>query len=791
MSETRRRIRRVALWGLGLLLIAGAVAPFVQANRFGGRVQNALQNSLHRKVKIGPVHLNLFTGPGFTIEDVTIEEDPAFGVETFAQVKLLRARVSLSTLWTGKLHFSTLTLEEPSLNLVKPDTATWNILPLLQQAGYNSGDSGAAVDLPEIQVREGRIYFKFGDTKSAFYLTNTSLDIWPRSEAGTFSLRFTGEPARTDRMAQGFGTLNARGVWTASVNAESKLDLNVELERSAVAEMTQLIRGRDYGLHGLVASKATVKGPLSNLHVAGQLQIEDVHRWDLMPASRGGMWKLNYRGLIDWRGQKIEIAATPKDNPDSTIFGQFRLYSFLSQPRHASELTFAQVPVAAVTEVLRHVGASLPKEITSDGKVVGVIGYSSAGGLQGKASVEDGSIQVPGGPIHVKQAELEFSGNRVVLKPAELAGEHGQSAELEGSFQPEGRVLDVKLTAKALSFSESQTGSGRLFTAAETPLVERFDKGRWSGWLRYQASQDQPGVWTGAFDIRDAQTKIPGVVDPVRVSGTVALDGNRVSITRMHARAGAVDLDGDYRYEPGEARPHRFHLNTKELDLAECERLLLPTLRREQGFFARTLKLRPAPMPEWLAERRAEGTLRAASVVGGDLQLRDARARMVWNGGNVTLEGLEAKFEEGSVKGNLNVDLRAGGPQYLFKGQAQDFAWKSGRMDLEGDLETSGLGEDFLLGLRSKGMFQARSFSVVADNPVRVASGVYEFTMSRLGPKLSLSSLQASFGADRYLGQGATLADGRLQVELSSGSRVMHLTGSLAPLRLDMVPIKQ
>ena len=43
----------------------------------------------------------------------------------------------------------------------------WNFEPLLNRSVIRA--------IPELHVRSGRINFKFGDTKSVFYLTNTCL----------------------------------------------------------------------------------------------------------------------------------------------------------------------------------------------------------------------------------------------------------------------------------------------------------------------------------------------------------------------------------------------------------------------------------------------------------------------------------------------------------------------------------------------------------------------------------------------------------------------------------------
>src|SRR5437899_1221379 len=192
--------------GLALLLIAILAAPYFSADRYGARIRQALEASLGRRVKIGKASFDLFPGPGFTINDVEIGEDPAFGVDLFAFVDSLDARVKLSSLWTGKLEWASLALNNPSVNLVKSESGHWNFEPLLTPR--------IVAALPKIEVRDyGRINFRFGDTKSIYYIGNVELDAAARQD-GSWDVRFQGEPARTDRAAPIFRqSLTARGRW--------------------------------------------------------------------------------------------------------------------------------------------------------------------------------------------------------------------------------------------------------------------------------------------------------------------------------------------------------------------------------------------------------------------------------------------------------------------------------------------------------------------------------------------------------------------------------------------------
>jgi uncharacterized protein involved in outer membrane biogenesis len=166
-------IKRIIIAAVVLLVALGIAAPFVHGDRYGTQIREALERGLHRKVEIGAVHFNLFTGPGFTVENVLIHEDPAFGIEPFAHMDELEARVSLGSLFTGTLDFSTVRFIAPSINLVKPESGTWNVVRLLQ-------DAKNARSVPEIQISDGHIYLKTGETKSAFYIAAADVTITPR-----------------------------------------------------------------------------------------------------------------------------------------------------------------------------------------------------------------------------------------------------------------------------------------------------------------------------------------------------------------------------------------------------------------------------------------------------------------------------------------------------------------------------------------------------------------------------------------------------------------------------------
>ena len=115
-------------------------AVLLGAERYRPRIQAALEATIHRHVEIEKVHLNLFTGPGFTLDNVLIADTQAAGIEPFAHVNRLQARVKLSSLLGGRLAFSNLELSEPTVNLVRPEDAPWNVSPALSERALSASD---------------------------------------------------------------------------------------------------------------------------------------------------------------------------------------------------------------------------------------------------------------------------------------------------------------------------------------------------------------------------------------------------------------------------------------------------------------------------------------------------------------------------------------------------------------------------------------------------------------------------------------------------------------------------
>jgi hypothetical protein len=758
--------RRAAAWLVAGVVAVGIAAPFLSADVFRARIQAAVERGLHRKVQVGRVRFNLFSGPGFTLKDVTIYDDPSVGIEPLAYVESVQARVRLLSLLSKHLSISNLRLDEPSINLVKRDDGVWNFQLLLDRG--RSPKEPPIDDAPSIQVRSGRFNFKFGEVKSTFYFSETDVDLDPGIDRLNF--RFRGEPDRTDRAAQSFGRLLFRGVWIRKQNAEPELDVDAELDRSAIDQAVKLIEGHGVGLHGIVSSRAHMAGPLSKLTITGQLQLADIHRWDLTPTKTGN-WNLKYGGSLDLWNQQLRLEAVP-DTPSLPLRVKFDASQYLSQPRWALTVDLRDVPSATLLEVARHMGAPLPDSVTADGKVAGVVGYSGTTGLQGQLRFESTALKLPSAdPITFQSADVLVESSRISVGPAVVQMPNGQTAELEGSYLLTSGDLRMRMSSAGMDIEELHTGTGRVLGAGSLPVLNDFRQGSWKGWIGYLRTGNEPGAWQGELEVQNTRVEVPGMAEPVRIAAaSLSVDGEKFALSHIRGHSGDVPFTGEFR------SPRRLSVEIAAVTPEALERMFAPSLGRNQSLLSRTLRLGRVSTPEWLRSRHVNATLKIGRLTIGADDWTVNKARLLWDGTNVHVTGIDAHRADASAMGAIQIDLSGQRPVYSAQGRVENLGYKDGLLAIEGSAVAEGLGAEVSAAAQGEGTFSGEDISFAPDASFETIAG--NFVLSP-GLRVKLNDVQISQGPDTYSGQGTTQPDGRLLLELTGARRQLRLLGTL------------
>ncbi len=764
------KLRAGTVWklagaALALVVAAGIVVPYIDTGSYGERLRGSLERSLGRRVEFrGPVRFSLFSGPGFSVDDVVIHEDPSIGQEPIAYMDNMTVRPGLWSLAGGRFVIASISLDGASINLSKSGPASewgrWNFASLIDRSVMRRA--------PSLHVRNSRIHFKFGDEKSVFYLTETDLDISPPGSAGGgWSLDCSAKPARSDRTAQGLGEFRLRGRWYV---APERVDLNLEIERTLLGEMTVLLRGQAGGVNGRISALLHLAGPIDRIGIAGRLNIEDVHRWDQMPPYGQG-WPLDVRGQLNLPGQDLEIDSGSVNGAALPLAVRLHASNYLAQPRWAVSLSWNRFPLGPLVELARHMGLEVPPKLQVDGTVDGAIGYSGAGSLQGQLALHDTAVTIPDAPplkLDPSIIVLEDGHARLAQTLVRTAGPDHVQVEADYAFLEGAFDITISGARTKMAALRAQV------TLAAVPWLEQVQRGDWSGQLRYHRDAGNAG-WTGNLQVNQAQIPVDGLADPLLMdSARVEIDGARVTIDRLRGAAGKLKFTGDYSYLPGVAHPNRVHLHASDWDAAEVETECLPVLRRGSSLLDRALGR--TTLPDWLKARQVEGTIQIDRLAMATARLDGVRSRLEWNAARVEFSDLEATLARAVIKGRLAVNLSGHLPGYRFTGQVKNVPWQSGGLDAAGSFTTSGVGAELVANLTSAGTFSGTDLDFGPVAPCR-ASGSYSLAWRRGSPQVKLTGLNLRTEDDIYTGRGASQDDGKLLIVLTNGAKELRIAG--------------
>src|SRR6267378_7168530 len=131
--------------GIVVLIMVVAVLIFAatfDVNKYRGTVQAQLESRLGRPVVLGDMGLSFFP-PRFRVENLAIADDPRFSPDApFIKAQELDVSVQLVPLLHKQIEIDSLSLQRPSVNLIKNSAGVWNFASLGHQAETNSTPPG-------------------------------------------------------------------------------------------------------------------------------------------------------------------------------------------------------------------------------------------------------------------------------------------------------------------------------------------------------------------------------------------------------------------------------------------------------------------------------------------------------------------------------------------------------------------------------------------------------------------------------------------------------------------------
>jgi AsmA-like protein len=319
-------IKRVVLLLVVLWIASEAASLAVQHTGLHRILTARLQSAFGRPVDVGSYEFSLWHGLALEANSVVVREDPRFGQEYFLRADSMAVRLRWSSLLRGRVEFGTLSLDHPSLNLVRNGVGDWNLTEWLPQPGAGPASSvpvgpafpSSALRFRRVEVSGGRINFKNGDDKLPFAFINVQ-GIVETDRPGRWRVNLQATPWRAAVIMQQAGTMRFSGDLGGTSSRLRPAVLDVSWTDASISDVLRLATGNDDGVRGAFAltldARTADAGDAWTFQTRAQLS--QIHRSDL--ARRPDNPSLNLDARMSWSpsAPSVEISQASLDAPHS------------------------------------------------------------------------------------------------------------------------------------------------------------------------------------------------------------------------------------------------------------------------------------------------------------------------------------------------------------------------------------------------------------------------------------------------------------------------------------------
>src|SRR5262249_37118028 len=299
-----------------------------------------LERTFGRHVEVRTFSASLLPLPSLDAEAISVGEDPAFGNEYFLRADHLSARLRLLGLIRGRFEFGTLSLDHPSLILVKEE-GRWNLerwLPPANSAEGTREKSSVPLRSPDaptnrlakIDISDGRLNFKVGDDKKPFAFTAVKGSI-EQTAFGRWQINLEAQPWRSGVQLQSTATIQVHGEVAGTSVRLRPARLQIRWARASLADFVRLARGQDEGVRGLFDLDATAESGTKNTRpdaLPGEwgflfnARASEIHRWDITQRADNPRLALQAKGRWLPSDGNINVDELVLSAPKSNLRGK-------------------------------------------------------------------------------------------------------------------------------------------------------------------------------------------------------------------------------------------------------------------------------------------------------------------------------------------------------------------------------------------------------------------------------------------------------------------------------------
>jgi hypothetical protein len=744
-SPNRRRVRNVAVALLVLGLAAWIVPSYFSAERYRRRLEAGLEQALHRPVKFGDLSFRLLPRPGFSIQDVEVDEDADFGSEPFARVDQIDCDLRWHSLWRSRMDFARLHLDHPSFNVVLNSRGDWNVEKLLLQSGVTAPASAAAgpnhsvtAQQLDLDVNDARINFQVGPNKKPFALTDVraSLQVNPAERRVHFQI--TASPVRSNLTLPTPGPVEVSGTWTPGAELSGPIDAHVRTRGALLYDWIPVITGANPQIYGVMDSDIHLAGSLPDLIVEGETDLTQLQRWGEPPPSDPMPWTLRYRGRLLRGQERIQVESLDATFADSHLHVSGSVDKLQSDPQLDCVVSLERSRLEDVLSVVRRVWPSAGAW-SAKGRIdamLAVQGPWKDRRYGGYVGVRQASLETNSGSFPVSDVAVHVNNEGAILAPVQITLAPRVTLTAQGSIDRKktGPQYELQLGAKgvplrnAVSFG-SGMGIRALHAIGATGSLTASINLAGSAW-----PLGRP-VLSARGEIRAARLLIPGLTEPLNLPrASVQVTGDEITADPVVAVLGTSVFNARLAHRGGRGIPWKIDVHANSLNLEQAAlwfdalglRRPLPLLERLPGLTSFAARHEAA---SYIFESlNADVRFATPELTYRGLTFKDFQGAFAVGGRVIRMTA--AAFRAGGGHGDAKgaVDFTASPPLLCAQAAIAGVAVQSltdrlpgpvrdlrGSLSLNGNFRTHGLGHDELAD-NLTGQMQVRARDISFGN---------------------------------------------------------------------------
>jgi hypothetical protein len=294
-------VKRTLTWTFGALVVVAVLAiaamialPYaVDTPRVQTLIATGASQALGRPVTFASVSLVVFPRPAIQLHALEIGEDPRFGTAPFLKLETGRLTLRVRPLLAGHVEFSTLTLKQPAISLIRNPDGRLNIASLGAAAseprtgsrpgrGGGAGGTGAAALASRVRIEKGAVTYVVRGGGGA--LTRYRVEDLDLTLSAGPTLRFSGN-ARVKpgdlavKLTEGRLALNG-----APSLVEAPLSARVMVDGKDITELVAVAMGPATSVGGPIGGTLTLGGTLGAPTAAGTVAFASPRITQTVPA---------------------------------------------------------------------------------------------------------------------------------------------------------------------------------------------------------------------------------------------------------------------------------------------------------------------------------------------------------------------------------------------------------------------------------------------------------------------------------------------------------------------------